>query len=64
MVHDHGPAVASFTDVASHHSLLRLWLAQGLQVRLGADRLDLAGELDEEVGDLVEPVAVLAFDLA
>ena len=35
-----------------------------MQVRLRADRLDLAGELDEEVSDLVEPVPVLPLDLA
>jgi hypothetical protein len=34
------------------------------EVGLGADGLDLGGELGEEVGDLVEAVAVLAFELA
>ena len=36
----------------------------GLEVGLGAEGLDLVGELREEVGDLVEAVAVLPFDLA
>lgn len=34
------------------------------QVAGRAERLDLRGELAEEVGDLVEPVAVLDLDLA
>ena len=44
-------------------SAVPIGVGHGLEVRLGADGLDLGGEVGEEVGNLVEAISVLALDL-